>query len=222
MINNELKYHFNYLYNGYSNSYLFINNNTLYIIDPSFNIKDLDILIKKEYKDLNNINIFITHGHYDHFCSLNDVIKYCINNKYSYTIYINKLDYLKLENKETSCSMYFNNIDYKLRNKDHFVFISDNQIFNIDGLTIKVLHTPGHTNGSICLLINNSILFSGDTLFYHSIGRCDLPSGNNIMMTESIKRLMKLDPNIIVYPGHDESTTIGEEIKNNPYYIRSK
>ena len=76
----------------------------------------------------------------------------------------------------------------------------------------RVLFTPGHTKGSICLYSEkDKVLYSGDTLFRHSYGRTDLPGGSDEQMAHSLKRLLHLDPDITVYPGHDESTLIGDE-----------
>lgn len=75
-----------------------------------------------------------------------------------------------------------------------------------------VLHTPGHTEGSICLLgTKDKVLFSGDTLFRHSYGRTDLPGGSDMKIAASLKRLLHLDPETTVYPGHEEPTLIGDE-----------
>lgn len=91
----------------------------------------------------------------------------------------------------------------------------------VGDLTITFIHTPGHTPGSQCFLINNRLV-SGDTLFINACGRCDLPGGNPEQMYESLQRLGKLDENTILLPGHnyaDEPTsTIGQEKKHNPYY----
>jgi len=84
------------------------------------------------------------------------------------------------------------------------------------GLSLAVLHTPGHTPGSICLL-GESVLFSGDCLFAGGIGRTDLPGGDEEAMMASLARLRALDPRTKVYPGHGPPTTIGEEVASNPW-----
>ena len=88
----------------------------------------------------------------------------------------------------------------------------------LDGaeLRLSVLHTPGHTPGSICLL-GDGVLFSGDCLFAGGIGRVDLPGGDERAMMESLARVAQLDPALTVYPGHGPSTTIAEELKSNPW-----
>jgi hydroxyacylglutathione hydrolase len=81
---------------------------------------------------------------------------------------------------------------------------------------LSVLHTPGHSPGSICLL-GDGVLFSGDCLFAGSIGRVDLPGGDEQAMMESLARLAKMDPELTVYPGHGPATTIGREQRQNPW-----
>ena len=95
--------------------------------------------------------------------------------------------------------------------------MTDGEERDFDGISVKCIYTPGHTDGSVCYLIENN-LFSGDTLFKRSIGRCDLPTGNMDILEDSIKNIIyKMDENIVVYPGHGEETTIGYEKKNNLY-----
>jgi glyoxylase-like metal-dependent hydrolase (beta-lactamase superfamily II) len=96
------------------------------------------------------------------------------------------------------------------------ILLYDNQNIKLNGILFSILHTPGHTKGSICLLFSKFVI-TGDTLFAGSIGRTDLNSGNETDMINSIKKLKKLNPNLIVYPGHGMQTTIKNEIKLNPY-----
>lgn len=84
------------------------------------------------------------------------------------------------------------------------------------GLSLRVLHTPGHTPGSICLL-GPGVLFSGDCLFAGGVGRTDLPGGDDAAMAASLRRLAGLDPDTTVYPGHGPSTTIRREVATNPW-----
>jgi glyoxylase-like metal-dependent hydrolase (beta-lactamase superfamily II) len=86
-------------------------------------------------------------------------------------------------------------------------------------MKFHILHTPGHTPGSVCYFING-ILFSGDTLFYHSVGRTDLPRSDADLLNRSVKEtLFVLPDETVVYPGHMNSTTILEEKKSNPFII---
>ena len=103
---------------------------------------------------------------------------------------------------------------------ESYTLIKDNDTISVDGLKIKVIHTPGHTAGSVCYLVNDATLISGDTLFSGSIGRFDFPLGSFENEINSIKnKLMILDDEVKVCPGHGFSTTIGKQRKDNPYLI---
>ncbi len=97
----------------------------------------------------------------------------------------------------------------------------DESLLNIGSFKISVLHTPGHSPGSVCFLIDNN-LFSGDTLFAGSIGRVDLPGGSQTDMQNSLGKLVKLPHDTQVFPGHGSKTTIGNEIKTNPFLLNTK
>jgi glyoxylase-like metal-dependent hydrolase (beta-lactamase superfamily II) len=95
--------------------------------------------------------------------------------------------------------------------------LADGDAIDIDGLSLRVLHTPGHTQGSVCFYANG-VLFAGDTLFAGSIGRTDLPGGDYDQEMASIcDRLLALPDDTIVLPGHMQQTTIGHERQRNPY-----
>ena len=97
--------------------------------------------------------------------------------------------------------------------------VDENEILNVGKISVKIIYTPGHTDDSICLLVDDKKLITGDTLFVGECGRTDFPGGNTKNMYESLNRLQKLNDNIEVYPGHDYglklSSTIGEEKKSN-------
>ena len=98
--------------------------------------------------------------------------------------------------------------------------LSDGDTIDLGDDTLKVIHTPGHSPGGICLYsAKDGFLISGDTLFNGSIGRTDLPGGNHLQLISSIKnRLFALPDETTVYPGHGPSTTIGREKRTNPYF----
>ena len=91
----------------------------------------------------------------------------------------------------------------------------EGSVLNVAGLYIHVLHTPGHTPGSVCLMVDHAI-FSGDTLFAGSCGRTDI-GGDWATIQSSLKRLAAMDVNFTVYPGHGGSTTLADEKRYNPY-----
>ena len=99
----------------------------------------------------------------------------------------------------------------------------DNEEKILNGISIKALHTPGHTKGSVCYLFTQNeggrYLFTGDTLFAGSIGRTDFPTGDITQMRASLKRLYALDGDLPIYAGHQEETTLDTQRKTNPFFI---
>jgi hydroxyacylglutathione hydrolase len=111
-------------------------------------------------------------------------------------------------------------VAHKLSRVNADVKVDDGDIISIGSIQVKVIHTPGHTPDSICLLVDNQKLLTGDTLFVGECGRTDMPGGNSRSMYDSLfHKLLKLNDNVEVYPGHDygskPSSTIGEERRSN-------
>lgn len=98
-------------------------------------------------------------------------------------------------------------------------YVKDGEILNLAGFEIRVLHTPGHTQGGVCYYIEEEkALFAGDTLFCQSVGRTDFPTGKSSTLIHSIQdKLMPLPDDTMVYTGHEDMTTIGMERKYNPF-----
>lgn len=94
--------------------------------------------------------------------------------------------------------------------------LAEGDVLDLSGLSIRVLHTPGHSSGSLCFLAGDA-LFTGDTLFRFSVGRTDLPGGDPTELKRSLGRLAALDGALRVYPGHDAPTTLADELAHNPY-----
>jgi hydroxyacylglutathione hydrolase len=186
------------------NSYLLVIEKEAIIIDP-FESKE----ILKEIRDIKLKYILLTHGHIDHILAVNE-----IKEKTNAKIAIHKDDLNLLNNENENMSISFN---VKLKKITPDIILEDNQILQIKNKELKIIHTPGHTQGSISILIDNN-LFSGDTLFEDSIGRTDLPTGSLEQEINSIKtKLLTLPENTILYPGHGEKTTIKQEKENNPF-----
>ncbi len=97
-------------------------------------------------------------------------------------------------------------------------FLTDGEFLKFESASFKVIHTPGHTRGSVCFLAGDS-LFTGDLLFQNGIGRCDLPGGSESQVLESLRKVLLLGDSTRVYPGHGPSTTIGAERRGNYYVI---
>jgi len=94
--------------------------------------------------------------------------------------------------------------------------LEDGSLIEFGNESLKVMHTPGHTPGSICLL-GERLVFTGDTLFAEGIGRTDLPGGSDREMQLSLKKLVRLPDNFLIYPGHGPASIMGEEKRGNPF-----
>lgn len=178
------------------------------IIDPGG--EDEKIIQAIDEKAINPKYIINTHGHRDHVFS-----NVSLSSHYNIPVCMHTDDKLFFQEQsllQDSKTRDVYTIDIDLHHND---------ILQVGALKIKIIHTPGHTPGSVCLYINNS-LFSGDTLFVGNAGRTDLPGGNLDTLIHSIeKRIVPLPPDTILYPGHDYGdtpvSTIGREIKENIY-----
>jgi glyoxylase-like metal-dependent hydrolase (beta-lactamase superfamily II) len=160
------------------------------VVDPSYNAGEISRLIKAEGFQLKYI--INTHGHSDHTAG----------------------------NIELLSTFQAKLVAHKLSRLNPNLPVENNDAINIGKISIRIIHTPGHTNDSICLLIDKQIVLTGDTLFVGECGRTDFPTGNSKSMYDSLfNKLLKLDDNVKVYPGHDYGTkpfsTIGEERKTN-------
>jgi len=156
--------------------------------------------------------ILLTHAHFDHILALKELM-----DKTGAECILHKAEERYL--KDASLNLAGDHID-QIGIIDEYKMVDDGEVLTLDSLKIKVIHTPGHTVGSVCYLVNESILISGDTLFSGSIGRFDFPLGSFDDEIRSIKeKLMLLDDDVKVCPGHGLSTTIGKQRKENPYLI---
>lgn len=180
------------------------------IIDPG---DEAGCILKEvDHAGLNIRVIVLTHGHSDHTSALKDV-----KEATGAQIAIHTDDVGTLKQKLLSVFM---GTGFKSPPSPDWL-LNDGDTISIRGIELAVLHTPGHSRGSICLL-GDGVLFSGDTLFNCGIGRSDLPGsgGNQEQLIESIhNRLLVLDDDTKVYPGHGSDTTIGTERQGNPFLI---
>ena len=164
------------------------------VIDPGYDANK--ILSFLQEKDLQLDAILLTHGHFDHVGAVKDLAA-----DTDCKVYINSLEHT-MPHTMTAGQLYATN-DYEAR-------------FSVAGMDITVLHTPGHTPGSVCLIIEDA-MFSGDTLFARSCGRTDLPGGDWATIQNSLRRLAELPGDYRVFPGHAEPTTLAQEKQLNPY-----
>ncbi|MHC1589724.1 MAG: MBL fold metallo-hydrolase [Candidatus Hecatellaceae archaeon] len=150
-----------------------------------------------------------THGHIDHI-GANDLVRKALKAP----LLIHRLDAEALGKPELNLSMFFWS---ELRASGPDRTLEDGDEIAFGRIRLKVLHTPGHTPGSICLL-SDDVIFTGDTLFAGSIGRTDMPGGSFQRLIHSLKhRIMPLPDGLKVYPGHGPETLLGYEKQVNPY-----
>lgn len=172
------------------------NTREVLVVDPAWDVETIVEEAKKEGVTIKGA--LITHSHFDHVNGLENLLGIADG-----TAYVQKNEAPYLKGIKTNMKLVENGDKIKLGDVE-----------------ITFIHTPGHTPGSQCFLVQNNLI-SGDTLFIGACGRCDLPGGNAEQMYESLNRLSKLDGNTILYPGHnysDEPTsTIKQEKKSNPY-----
>lgn len=153
--------------------------------------------------------ILLTHGHFDHVLGVN-----YFKNKYNCQVLLHEAD-KELVERMPEFAQNFGLPPAEPQKIDKY--IKDGDIIKLGQNEFKVIHTPGHTQGCVCYLVNDDI-FTGDTLFYECVGRTDLPGGSFKQIVSSIKeKLFVLDDNIKVYPGHGPLSTIGHEKVNNQF-----
>lgn len=166
------------------------------ILDPGYEPEIILSFLSE--KKLNLTAIALTHCHFDHVGAVKELAA-----QTDCRVYLNQKD-LALPPMLTNGPLYYTDT-YK-----------DGDTVPLAGIPFRVLETPGHTPGSVCLM-TGAHLFSGDTLFAGSCGRTDLPGGDSRAMRDSLRRLAALKENYNVYPGHGSVSTLDREKQTNPY-----
>ncbi|APQ95931.1 MBL fold metallo-hydrolase [Clostridium botulinum] len=190
------------IYNA--NCYLLIDQDKCAIIDPGGDPEDIINII--EDNNLIPKFILLTHGHIDHVGGVE-----AIKDEYNIPFYINRKD----EDLIKEAEYIFGNFG-KYKNADEYLV--EGKEFQLGNLKIKAIETPGHSPGGMSFLVNN-VIFTGDTLFRESIGRSDFIGGSHNTLINSIQsKIIVLDPDIYVLPGHGPQSTIGYEKDNNPFF----
>lgn len=178
------------------------------IIDPG---ADFDI-IQKHLKGYNIKPDFIlnTHGHHDHIGAVGDIIL-----NYKIPFYIHELEEPIITDPEKNFSSFFGENELSLKT---YNLIKDTDYSYFADFGIEIINSPGHTPGSIMLKAGN-YLFTGDLLFKGAIGRTDLQGGNTVQIKKSLASLKKMDRQLIIYPGHGQSSNLEYELESN-YYLK--
>lgn len=183
------------------------------IIDPASNASFISEMIKNQ--KLKCVGIFLTHGHEDHMGALPELVEKLGGDV---KVYAAKEEAEVLGNPGMNLSMMISGVPKTLTPD---VLLEDGEVISILGTTVQCKLLPGHTQGGMCYYFEeNNMVFSGDTLFAGSIGRSDFPTGNGIALVKGIRQqLLVLPEDTIVYPGHNERTTIKREKSSNPFLI---
>lgn len=153
--------------------------------------------------------ILLTHGHFDHICGVKE-----LKDNFGGEIFIHPADALCLEDEEKSLCNCTD--DYSQIPVSADTLIEDGDEISLGATNIKVMHTPGHTKGSV-IYITDKDIFSGDTLFRLSMGRTDLPGGSTKELFKSLKEIGKIEGEYDIYCGHGDKTTLSYEKRNNRY-----
>jgi len=192
-----------------ANCYILYKNGEAVVIDPGVKAKIIiDFLLENK---LSIKYIIFTHGHIDHILYAKE-LKEETNAK---TV-VHYLDNELLMNSYKNGAYLFG-LNNKFESAD--ILVQDGEQIEFSDIKLNIIHTPGHTPGGICIRYNKH-LFSGDTLFYMSIGRTDLGMGDYEQLIDSIKnKLFVLPDSTIVYPGHGKNTTIEDEKRDNLYVV---
>ncbi len=177
------------------------------IVDPGAEAKKIFRLITE--KGLTPVVLLNTHGHIDHIGANKDV-----KERFNIPLYIHDSDKSMLENvQQSELSFFLDAKDSPSPDK----YLEEGDTLKIGKSSLKVIHTPGHSPGSVSFL-GDGFLISGDTLFYGGVGRTDLPGGSWTELVKSIKtKILTLPDEMIVLPGHGPSTTVGQEKSFNPF-----
>ena len=180
----------------------------LIIVDPA----DCPEKIEMKISRMNGkpVAILLTHGHFDHILAAQ-----AVKEKYNIPIYACRQEEEMLREPSINMTVHYGQGCSIVPD----VFLEDLDVIRLAGFSVQMIHTPGHTKGSCCYYLKDEgVLFSGDTVFYGSVGRTDFPGGSTAEIVRSLHKLVdSLPEETEVFPGHDASTTIGYEKRYNPF-----
>ncbi|MDR3021411.1 MAG: MBL fold metallo-hydrolase [Clostridiales bacterium] len=185
-----------------SNTYIIDAPKGIIIIDCGTEFEHIEKVLQKCQKP---VSLLLTHGHIDHIYSAAKL------QQHGATVFIHDGDAERLYTDKHEGGRRGYVVEFCKPDKSY----DEGEVLNLAGLSIKVLHTPGHTEGSVCFIVEDKI-FTGDTLFFEDYGRTDLYGGDHSKIKKSLFRLFDLDQKLTVYSGHYRTSTIGHEKKCNP------
>lgn len=179
-----------------TNTYVVANEGRCVVIDPGYEADIIAAFLQEQ--NLAAEAIFLTHGHFDHIGAVKALVE-----KLNCPVYIHEAE-LSMPEMMTAGPIYYTHT------------YGEGDRIEKAGMSFRVLHTPGHTPGSVCLIVGNTC-FSGDTLFADSCGRTDLPGGDWTTIRRSLNRLAQIEDDLTVCPGHGILTSLATEKRYNPY-----
>lgn len=190
-----------------ANCYFLVDGSDCIIIDPA---DSADFILEEiSRRNLTLLGMFATHGHFDHIMAAGE-----IQASLGTPFYIFKEDEFLAKRLEETARHFLGHEPAVLKPKK-FSYLKEGA-FHVSGFTFHVFHIPGHTPGSAAYYFKEEdALFTGDTLFKAAIGRYDFSYSDRKLLKESLDRLFELPPATIVYPGHEEITTMGDECRQN-------
>lgn len=192
-----------------ANTYAIISDGHALVIDPSVTVGAITSAVAEEGAVIDAI--VLTHGHFDHIVAIDT-----LREATGVPVYIHEDDAEMLTDGTKNAFLTFFGRDRVYKPADKL--LHDGDILKLGSSEIKVIHTPGHSKGSICLLCDGFII-TGDTLFADTVGRCDLWGGSNAELAASLTRLRELDPSLMIYAGHGAPERLGIALDNSAYYF---
>ena len=195
-----------------TNCYVVSHNNTAFVIDPACNGETIDAFLKKNNYQLKAI--FLTHGHQDHIGAVD-----YLYDIYKCTIIAHQNEQDILTGSDSSKILQIRSLSGVKVNSPVKYFDNEFSSWNINGIIVDGILTPGHSAGSVTYVLRNYYrIFSGDTVFKDTVGRTDLPTSNKEELAKSIEIYKTFKDECKIHPGHGESTTVANEKLRNEFF----
>ena len=192
-----------------ANTYLVFSGSRAFVVDPAVSVSSILSAAAEEGATLDGI--LLTHGHFDHTVAIDT-----LRRATSVPVYIHENDAIMLtDGKKNGYYDFYGKECVHLPAENTLI---DGQVISIGNEQLRVIHTPGHTQGSVCFVCDE-FMITGDTLFADTIGRCDLWGGNELQMRDSLKKLRTFDQKLKIFAGHGAPASLGGALDSAAYYI---